>query len=209
MTGKTEALTTLELNKDEIISKVLTDTSEKAMKEYCNIAEHDTTTAETGSIVIQEKLDGVNVSFMVENGKLRVFLRNEELSSENDLHGFYNWAVDNITINNLLPNFVYFGEWLTKDNIDYGKENTNKFYLFDVYSLIAEEYCELEDVELEAEALGVKIVPILYTGEVKDINLESIVGKSKLNPDVNAEGVVIKNYGEQKFTKVTSPTFTK
>jgi RNA ligase len=217
--------TTVEINKDEILENVFTspDTTaeEKPQKKYHSIVRHGKSgthlTVEDGAeIIVQEKLDGANASFKVENGRLRVFSRKQELGPHQTLRGFYNWVVDNINPDLLIPHTVYFGEWLVRHKIDYGEQNMNKFYLFDLYNELAEEYCEFEDVEFEAEMLGVNLVPVHYKGVTKDFDhLQSFVGKSLLNPEVNAEGVVVKNFGyrnndgSQIFTKLVSKEFAE
>lgn len=215
---------TIEINKEETIIKALQleeVTPFKEMKKYHKIVRHGKagthlTVEGSPKVVVQEKLDGANASFKKENGILRVFSRNQELDQHNTLRGFYNWVMENIVPANLLPNMIYYGEWLVKHKVDYGEENMNQFYLFDVYNEMAEEFCDYEDVEGEAQALGLKLVPVHYIGEAKDFaHLKSFVGKSLLNPEVDAEGVVVKNVdfksrnGEQVFTKIVSDSFAE
>lgn len=220
----TEKKPTIQIDKNEIISNALAleeVTEFKEQKKYHSIVRHGKRgtheTVEAGAkIVIQEKLDGANASFTKDNGIIRVFSRNQELDQHNTLRGFYNWVMENIEPEGLLPNMVYFGEWLVHHKIDYGEENMKQFYLFDVYNEMTGEYSDFDDVEGEAEALGVKLIPVHYIGEAKDFDhLNSFVGKSLLNPEVNAEGVVVKNFeykargGNQVFTKLVSKEFAE
>lgn len=216
--------TTIEIHKEETISKALQleeVTPFEPMKRYHSIVRHGKsgthlTVEEGAQIVIQEKLDGANASFKKENGMIRVFSRNQELDQHNTLRGFYNWVMENINPEDLLPKMIYFGEWLVMHKTNYGEENMNQFYLFDVYNEMAEEYSSFDDVQGEAEALRIKHVPIHYIGEVKDFaHMESFVGKSLLNPEVDAEGVVVKNvdfvskHGGQVFTKIVSKQYAE
>jgi hypothetical protein len=219
-----EALTEVELNKDELIASALTIqeiVEDKPQVKYHSIIRHGKNgthlTVEAGSqVVIQEKLDGANASFKLENGRLRCFSRNQELDEHNTLRGFYNWVMDNIDPKRLFPNFIYFGEWLCQHKVNYGEQNMNKFYLFDVYSEYDNEYLPFSDVECEAEALEINLIPVLYKGEAKDFEfLQSFVGKSKLNAEINAEGIVVKNIdykdkqGNQCFTKIVSKEYAE
>jgi predicted transposase YbfD/YdcC len=222
--GEVPALNKVEINKDEILTNAMQleeFTDFKAQKTYHSIVRHGKsgthlTVEEGANIVVQEKLDGANASFKIENGILRVFSRRQELNEHQTLNGFYGWVKENIDPSKLLPNFIYFGEWLTKHTIDYGEGYMKNFYLFDVYNEMAEEYCDFEDVEAEAEALGINLVPVHYIGKAKDFaHLESFVGQSLLNPEVKAEGVVVKNAefkrrdGKQIFTKIVSKEFAE
>jgi predicted ATP-grasp superfamily ATP-dependent carboligase len=47
-------------------------------------------------IVIEEKIDGANASFKLENGELTAFSRNNQLDETNNLRGFYQWVQKNI-----------------------------------------------------------------------------------------------------------------
>jgi hypothetical protein len=214
----------IEINKDEIIANALSleeVTQFKEQKKYHSIVRHGKngthlTVENNAIVVIQEKLDGANASFKKENGMLRVFSRKQELDQHNTLNGFYNWVMENIEPSDILPNFIYFGEWLTMHKIDYGKENMKKFYLFDIYNEMSDEYCDFDDVKDEAIALNINLIPVHYIGESKDFAfLESFNGQSLLNPEVKAEGIVVKNvnyktsHGEQIFTKIVSKEFAE
>lgn len=215
----------LEINKNEVLTETLQSENETTevspQKKYHSIVRHGKNgtheTIEEGSyIIVQEKLDGANASFKKENGVIRVFSRNQELDAHNTLSGFYGWVMENIDPSKLLPKHIYFGEYLVKHKIDYGEGNMKQFYLFDVYSELNEEYCDFEDVEGEAEELGIKLIPVHYIGVAKDFDhLQSFVGQSLLNPEVKAEGVVVKNvgykarHGEQVFTKIVSKEYAE
>lgn len=169
-------------------------------------------------IVIQEKIDGANASFTRdEYDKLRVFSRNNELNEENTLGGFYNWVHENIDPLTLIPGWLYFGEWLNPHKVRYEKYEKT-FILFDVYSTNLSEYGAFENVKLEAERLGLQLVPVFYEGEYKDFeHLESFVGKTdlggKLGDIETGEGIVVKNvnytdrFGNQMFVKLVSDHF--
>ena len=95
---------------------------------------------ETG-IEVTEKLDGSNASFTYDADakKVRVFSRNQELTENNNLNGFYQYVQEFVKdFNDLqiatLSDYTIFGEWLTKHTVTYKDEAYNKFYAFDVFN---------------------------------------------------------------------------
>jgi len=172
------------------------------------------------SIIVQEKLDGANASFLVNSkGELEVFSRNNELNEENTLNGFYGWVHDNIDPTELQEGLIYFGEWLSPHKVDYG-ENFKKFFLFDVYNIDKEEYLDFNYVVKAARQLDLNLIPVLYQGEFKDYeHLLSFVGKTmlggKIGEEVSGEGIVIKRNdyydrgGNQKYFKIVTDKFSE
>lgn len=167
-------------------------------------------------IVLMEKLDGANSSVEMVNGELKCYSRNAQLDESNNLRGFYNWAQDHfmrVGDGWFNDGLVLYGEWLVRHKLDYG-ENANKFYLFDVYDKIKEEYVSINRVKALAEAHNLLLAPIFYEGDFQSIeHIQSFVGKSMLGEI--GEGVVCKNigyrdrFGNQVFTKFVSDEFTE
>ena len=167
-------------------------------------------------IVVQEKIDCSNASFTLDDGKVRVFSRNVELSEENNLNGFYQWVMENINPDDLIPEFIYFGEWIgTPHKIKYEKY-TKQFFLFDVYDKVDQEY--VPNITVEAMLLGVNLVPYLYVGHYQGFeHLQSLCGQTMLEGRLGnlqtGEGIVIKNYdykddqGKQVFLKMVTDAF--
>ena len=166
----------------------------------------DTQNVFDSPVVVQEKLDGANASFMLDEfGEFHCFSRNNELTEEDNLHGFYQYCHENIYMSALLPGHTYFGEWLVKHKINYGEENHRKFYLYDVR--VADRYYVMATPEV-AEALGVHLAPFTMTGQKTPQEVIEWVGNpSILNPSVKAEGVVVKNYEKQYMVKFVSDEF--
>jgi hypothetical protein len=185
------------------------------MKKYTDVVRlgHKSTVGvltENDHIVVQEKLDGANASFKVEDGKVLAFSRNTQLSEGNTLRGFYQWT-QTLNPDDLLEGIVYFGEWLVKHKLDYG-DNMHQFYLFDVYNTNIEEYVHFSMVKDEAKRLSLNLIPILYEGQYQSFeHLQSFVGKSSLGDE--GEGVVVKNvnykdrFGKQVFVKLVTDKF--
>ncbi len=166
-----------------------------------------------GNIVVWEKIDGSNASFKRVGNEIQTFSRNLELTGLDGLGGFRAWVLQNIDVEKLEQDFLYFGEWSNPHKINYG-DNLKKFFLFDVYDLAELKYLGIEFIREEAEHIGLTLAPIFYEGEfVSEEHLQSFVGKSMLAPDGVGEGVVVKNYdyvdkhGNQHFTKIVSKHF--
>ncbi|QVD57057.1 hypothetical protein PM36_071 [Staphylococcus phage PM36] len=155
-------------------------------------------------LVVQEKLDGSNASFTVENGELVCFSRRKKLNENETLNGFYDWVHENINVRNTyvsaLEKYIIFGEWLVKHKIQYKEEFYNNFYVFDVYDKENEVYLSVEDMNVIAHHLGLKTVKTLlvskpshYLNDLKPEEIQELVGKSDMTvkPD-KGEGIVIK-----------------
>lgn len=170
-------------------------------------------------IVIQEKLDGANASFTLNNGELEVFSRNTKLNDSNTLGGFYNFVMEtfNDRKNLLEEDYIYFGEWLNPHKVKYeGYEK--QFFLFDIYSKSKGKYLPFSQVKEESLDLGLNLIPLFYEGEYKSFEqLEEYIGKSKLNGMIGeknlGEGIVVKNidyldkFGKQLFVKLVVDEF--
>ena len=140
-------------------------------------------------IVIEEKIDGANASFKLENGELLAFSRNTELDAENNLRGFYQWVQAVIDKTLLREGVTYYGEWTAPHKMNYG-ENHHKFYLFDALS---EEgvFADRDMIEHLANRFGIEVAPLFYRGEyVSQEQINSYIGKSSIGEV--GEGVVIK-----------------
>lgn len=172
-------------------------------------------------IVVQEKLDGANASFKISNQKeILCFSRRTKLDKENNLRGFYQY-IEKLqpTLEKLflkIKELRFYGEWLVPHKVQY-KENFNEFYLFDVYNETSGEYLKYDEVVYYSKLLNLKMVPVFFDGEFKDMDqLKQFVGRTKM-ADGFGEGIVIKNqnryggHGEKtiRFTKMVSNEFTE
>ena len=153
-------------------------------------------------LVVQEKLDGSNASFTVDNGELQCFSRRKELNQSETLNGFYNWAHENIKewMFNFLEEYIIFGEWLVKHKVQYKEEYYKEFYVFDVYDKKKEMYLPPENVMIIAEDLHLKHVKYLMVihpskqlNDIKAQDIQDLVGKSDMTVKPNTgEGIVVK-----------------
>ena len=171
---------------------------------------------EGDQIVIQEKIDGANASFKVENGEIFAFSRNTQLSEDNTLGGFYEFA-KSLDADKLLAGVIYFGEWTNPHKVRY-PEFEKEFFLYDIYNTHIDKYVSFSMVKDESRRLGLNLVPVFYEGEYQSFeHLQSFVGKThiggKLGDIETGEGIVVKNvsyidrFGNQKFVKLVTDAF--
>ena len=153
-------------------------------------------------LVVQEKLDGSNASFTVENGELQCFSRRKKLNEKETLNGFYGWVHENIQeyMFDFLEGYIIFGEWLVKHKIQYKEEYYKEFYVFDIYDKEEETYLSLKDMHGIASYLELKTVKTLLIAEpshhlniLTPQDIQDLVGKSNMTVKPNTgEGIVIK-----------------
>ena len=199
----------------------------KEIKKYMDIIRYDKSGTqdiikEGDCISITEKIDGANASFCLDNENslgISCYSRNQILTEDNRLRGFYDWIVNNIVPikNKLNPNYRYIGEWLVSHKVSYKEDAYYNFYLFSIWNEETEQYVHDSIVQLEAKRLGLKTPEYFYEGEyISFDHLMSFVGKSNLTLQPNTgEGVVVKNvnyidrFGKQVFVKLVSEKFAE
>lgn len=163
-----------------------------------DISKNNTFGFEVGDhIVIQEKVDGSNASFRydVETNSLVAFSRKKILDECNTLNGFFNYVqlLDKDKFKEY-PNYVFFGEWLSKHTIPYHQEAYKKFYFYDIFDLNTNQYLTQGRVKLFAQMLGLNYVKTYYDGEF--ISWEHCKTFMERESDISIgiqEGIVIKN----------------
>lgn len=160
-----------------------------------------------GDVIIQEKVDGSQISFSFGKDGLSVRSHNVQLDIEDA--GMFQKAVDYLkTITDRMSDgWTFRGEYLSKpkhNTLCYNKTPDNFIILFDIdegntnYSTPM----RLKDI---GDHLGLQTVPLLWEGDGKDVTLDflkqllendSILGGTKI------EGVVVKNYDKYLNDKV-------
>ena len=167
-------------------------------------------------IYITEKIDGCSASFFYKDDKFGVCSRNVKLVKEKEYKfiGDSHWFVtkkynieENLSLyckeNN--KNLVLQGEVIGP------KIQGNKYkllepdlYLYQAFDINKQTFLDFEDFMLLLEALKLKSVPILYMGNERDLNLNSIndwekysVGKSTVNTIIQREGIVVRTVKEE------------
>lgn len=200
----------------------------KEIKKYTDVIRYGKSCTEgvlkEGDIIsITEKIDSANSSFRLDETNplgISCYSRNQPLSEEQTLNGFYGWIKDNIMPikNKLKPNYIYYGEWTGQSHkVQYKPEVSKNFFMFSIYDAESEKYLADEIVICESHRLELKHVPYFYQGKyISFDHLMSFVGKSDLTLIPNTgEGIVVKNvnyvdnHGKQCFVKLVSEKFAE
>lgn len=157
------------------------------------------------TLVVEEKVDGGNGSFWLEDDGIHFGSRNRDLTLENDtkmFEGFQKQLREHLAnIKEIInPNYIYYFEWMQKHTISYTKA---PFVIgFDIrikHSANSEDsglFLGRDAREQEFNRLQIENVPLVWRGSVNDIKkmeIRELIPKSKYF-DGMAEGIVIKNY---------------
>ena len=167
-------------------------------------------------IIIQEKIDGANVSFQYdsETDSLQCFSRNQILSAENTLRGYYEWVqeLDKEFVKSVLGDRLrMFGEWLVKHTVKYPDERYNTMYCFDVFDTENKCWLPQNEVKSLADKLGLNYVPVFYEGEFTAWeDYTYLVGRTEMGGELG-EGIVIKKQNDLSddvaYTKIVHERF--
>lgn len=181
------------------------------------------TNAEDG-IIIEEKVDGGNGSFWVEDGELHVGSRHHDLTLEKDVRTFTKERAELLKILDgklelINKNYIYYVEWMQKHTVNYNGGITAVVGLDIRLKPLTEDepskFLFYNDKVNEFSKLGVPIVALKWSGLAKDVNealLKTLLAKS-LYYDGLPEGIVVKNYGRtnkygrQIFAKIVNDNF--
>lgn len=165
-------------------------------------------------LVVQEKIDGANISIFMHEGKVRCGTRTRMLPEDESFNGFQEAVQANSDLAMYLneePDHILYGEWLVKHTITYPDEAYRKIYLFDVYDTKADKWMRQIDVQVLATALGLEYPYIFASGMMTPELIDEYVGKSAIAPA--GEGVVLKNseftnvFGDHAYAKVVTQNF--
>lgn len=155
-----------------------------------------------GPVVIQEKVDGSQISFGKFNGELKVRSKGAQLN----LVAPEGMFVKGVAViqelyesGKLVEGWTYRGEYLAKPKhnaLAYDRIPNNHIILFDI-NTGHEEYMLPYTMAAYAEDLGLESVPLIHHGGVEGLDefrnyldRVSILGGQKI------EGVVVKNYAQ-------------
>ena len=166
-------------------------------------------------VVVQEKIDGANVSIWLDNKKIKCGSRTRELTE--GFNGFVDavkskgrllaWFTEN-------PTKRLYGEWLVKHTITYPDTAYKKIYLYDIYDDSTESFSTQEEVKATAKLLQLEYPQIFIDNkQVTEKQIKEYVGKTLVPEAANGEGVVIKResfkdkWGNHAYAKVVHEKF--
>ena len=168
-------------------------------------------------VIIQEKIDGANVSIWLDKKKVKCGTRTRELPDDESFNGFVEAVKENKLIKFWLmknPDCRLYAEWLVKHTITYPETAYKKIYLYDIYNDKEDMYWTQDSVKTVASQLNLEYPQIfIHSKQVTEDEIKEHVGKTLVPEAANGEGVVIKNpnfkdkWGNHCYAKVVHEKF--
>ena len=175
-----------------------------------NLGHKDTSDVFDGSVIIQEKLDGSQISFGIVDGELCIRSKGKHRDLDDDA-GTFQTAVDEIKERRdlLEPGVVYRGEYLRAprhNHLEYDRVPEGHIALWEIEGPNGFEFIG-EGLQGDAARLGFDVAPILHNGPIdSEEQIEELLEtESSLGGEI--EGVVIKNPCNGVYAKVVRPEF--
>lgn len=175
------------------------------------------------TIIIEEKVDGGNGSFWIDEDGLHIGSRNRDLVQENDEKAFAKQRATLLQIlkgKQISSDYIYYIEFMATHTIKY--DNVPDVIGLDIRlkrSMIEGEYGLFLARDLRCQMfdeLGIENVPLVWRGkisELKKLEVDKLIPKSKYY-NGKAEGIVLKNYcrksrqgNHQLYAKVVADEF--
>ena len=152
----------------------------------------------SSEVIIQEKIDGSQISFGIFDGELKIKSKSKELVLDAPDKMFIKAVnIINDIKDRLHDGWTYRGEYLVKPKhnaLAYDRIPNNHIILFDINSG-HESYMLDFDVKDHAEKLGFECVPTLMRGSILDpTNLPNLIESTSCLGGQKMEGIVVKNY---------------
>lgn len=166
----------------------------------------------TGKVEVTEKVDGANTGIVRGKGDKWTLQKRRGLADtgvHQQFSFFWAWARANeAKILQMPHNWILYGELTYSKHHIYYDALPSYFLAFDVWN--GKEFLDHDDRLDFVQKLGFKHVPVLHYGYVEDaIELEKLVGPSKVSTNMVMEGVYVKNYRKQMKGKLVRPEFVK
>lgn len=173
-----------------------------------------------GPVVVQEKVDGSQFSWSVQDGELWCRSRGKQLHlpvTDKLFAGACDTATQLHRGGKLVEGWQYRGEAISKpkhNTQEYDRTPKGNVILFDVDQRVEDRVADPADLAAIAAELGLECVPLLYHGEVEDLEtLKAFLDRESILGGCKVEGVVVKNYqrwgrdGKQLMGKLVSEEF--
>lgn len=169
------------------------------------------------NVQVFEKIDGGLCQVRKIQGKLfpgskANFLKGFNTSKSSWKSNFVSWMYSNPTLYNLDERLLLFGEWCGHHTISYDSQNTDQFYLIDIFDLASRRFINYHhnsDIALGLGLKDVRLCPILHSGEITKKTIDQLMEEPSALYPGQKEGLVIKDYDSQKqvFYKLLSDGF--
>lgn len=170
-----------------------------------------------GEVVIEEKVDGANVGFSVnEDGMVRAQNRGAYLSPEHahpQFNPLFRWlfARESEIADALFPNLMLFGEWCYAVHTVTYTRLPDWFLAFDVYDRSQGEFWPTASRDELVARLGLSLVPRFAVGHFDTLGLRAFLGKSRLT-DGPPEGLYVRRETREHLimrAKLVRPEFAQ
>lgn len=184
------------------------------------MGKEDTEGILNGTVYLQTKMDGSNISIYWDNG-IVITSRNRILYKDGVVFDNFSGLVDKVLhtseINTMVganPYYIFYAEYTRKHTIKYPLEITNQIYFYDIFSRFTGKYLPSPNSELQFKMYHVNYIPILAT--LQNPTLEEVKKYMLENPfdgQPQNEGIVIKNptfvnkFGRQCYGKLVNEQF--
>lgn len=151
----------------------------------------------TRDVYLTEKVDGSQFSFGSDmNGEVRARSKGQELHIDAP-EKMFSVAVNAVLAikDRLTPGWTYRGEYLRSpkhNTLSYSRVPHHNVILFDINDG-HESYLPYEELEAEAERIGMEVVPRIFTGRITSAEqLLSFLDRESILGGVKIEGIVVK-----------------
>ena len=182
------------------------------VKGKLNLSSKDQKKLLNGKVEITEKVDGANVGIVRTKNDSWTLQKRRGLA-DSGVHEqfafFWNWARNNEErILKIPEGHIVYGELCFAVHHIFYDQLPSYFLVYDIWD--GRGYLDHSERVSLVDDLGFNHVPILHYGSLDGIlELEKLVGQSKLSSSVLMEGVVVKNYRKQARGKLVRPEFVK
>lgn len=191
----------------------MSDIEEEKIPKYPklrHLGHRDTIGIFDSPVVIQEKVDGSQISFGIVEGE--VFVRSKNTHRDLDEDGMFSKGIAEILgrKDHLIEGRVYRGEYLQSSQhnlIKYGRIPRGHIVLFGYH--YRDEVDGIRGVAPIAETLGFDECPVLHEGMIDSREQVDALMEGESFLGGMMEGVVIKNYSTGQFAKVVNEKFAE
>ena len=144
------------------------------------------------------KTSNASVRYDPETGKLAAFSRKQQIVRTKDVDATSKFLdyVDTLDAEKFqkYPDYVFFGEWMTRHRVPYPEKYLNIWIMYDVYDLKADGYLPQKQVKALAAEVGVPYIHVLYDGPFVDWDhCRSFMRITKYTDGDCEEGIIVKN----------------
>ena len=125
-------------------------------------------------LVIEEKVDGANCGLSFDGGNLVLQSRGHTLTGGDhpqfDLFKSWAFSMQNQLYAVLANKYIMFGEWMFSKHTVFYDGLPHYFLEFDIYDKELIVFLSTPDRHILLEGIGIVHVPVLYEGEVNDVD---------------------------------------